>query len=387
MSSVISENPILSLRQKLAVFVMLSLVILVIGSGLALIWANGQAGGGHAQAADMSVAGPPTLAADTVDAIFARAGSPLRGLGTLIEQMSRQDRIDDAFALGVWWTETNDGAAGVGLADRNPGSVRGSVGYPSAWDGYTIYPSYADAVVYWFNMLRTRYVGEGLSTVYAIARPYVGTTSYPLWAAKVINLMYEYRGLAPPPAYTATPNPTPTVNPLVAAVNAARRSKLTALLQWRAQHSFAPLAYQGVAQESARQPSAPPVTPAQLVIGALVVLGLLLALVIALIALKIGKRSVPKCASVAVAPASNATASAPVASVLSLPACLPVALPSIPPPRLPAHSGAGNAPPRRVTLQPVPASAETPALASASAGKRPGGLLSRYGQSGGRGDI
>src|SRR5258708_19326536 len=41
---------------------------------------------------------------------------------------SRQYQIDDAFALSVWWTETNDGAAGVGLADRNPGSVRGSVG-------------------------------------------------------------------------------------------------------------------------------------------------------------------------------------------------------------------------------------------------------------------
>src|SRR5579863_4546155 len=147
MSSVISEKPVPSWRQKCSALIMFSLVILIIGSGLALLWANEHTGRGQARAADVGVAGPPTLAAGTVDGIFARLGSPMRGLGTLIEQTSRQDGIDDAFALGVWWTETNDGEAGVGLADRNPGSVRGSVGYPSAWDGYTIYPSYADAVV------------------------------------------------------------------------------------------------------------------------------------------------------------------------------------------------------------------------------------------------
>src|SRR6266566_62397 len=106
-------------------------------------------------------------------------------VGKLVEQVSRQTSIDDAFALAVWWTETNDGAAGVGLADRNPGSVRGSVGYPSAFDGYTIYPSYPAAIVYWFNMLKNNYVNRGLSTVYLISHPYVGTSSSSLWAGKV----------------------------------------------------------------------------------------------------------------------------------------------------------------------------------------------------------
>ena len=86
----------------------------------------------------------------------------MAGTGKLVEQTSRQTNIDDAFALAVWWTETNDGAAGVGLADRNPGSVRGSAGYPSAFDGYTIYPSYSAAVGYWFKMIRNNYVNRGL---------------------------------------------------------------------------------------------------------------------------------------------------------------------------------------------------------------------------------
>ncbi len=144
-------------------------------------------------AGDLSVIGKPSLPAATVDAIFKGLGSPMNGTGKVVAQASQQTKIDDAFALAVWWTETNDGAAGVGLADRNPGSVRGSVGYPSAYDGYTIYPSYSAAVVYWFNMLKNMYVNRGLSTVYLIS-----PSSSPLWAGKVVALMLKYRGEAPP---------------------------------------------------------------------------------------------------------------------------------------------------------------------------------------------
>ena len=193
---------------------------------------------------DVGVSGSPTIAAATVNAIFARLGSPMVGTGKLVEQVSRQTNIDDAFALAVWWTETNNGAAGVGLADRNPGSVRGSVGYPSAFDGYTIYPSYSAAIVYWFNMLRKNYVNRSLGTVYAIARTYVGTTSYPLWAGKVIALMYKYRGIAPPPPPppASLPKPKPTVNPLIIDANKARIRKLTTWWQYLSTHNFSTLA-------------------------------------------------------------------------------------------------------------------------------------------------
>lgn len=155
-------------------------------------------------AEDLSITGQPSLPAATVDAIFKRLGSPMAGIGQVVTQASRQSNIDDAFALAVWWVETNDGAAGVGLADHNPGSVRGSVGYPSAFDGYTIYPSYSAAVVYWFNMLRNNYVNHGLSSVYALSYRYVGTSNSPVWAGHVVALMLKYRGEAPP-APTAVP--------------------------------------------------------------------------------------------------------------------------------------------------------------------------------------
>ena len=188
-------------------FILISFTIVFIAMASGLLFQNLQAqlftsvraASQGIQAGDLSVVGQPSLPAATVDTIFKSLGSPMTGTGQVVVQASRQSNIDDAFALAVWWTETNDGAAGVGLADHNPGSVRGSVGYPSAFDGYTIYPSYSAAIVYWFNILRNTYVNNrGLSTVYAISYPYVGTSSSPLWAGKVVALMLKYRGEAPP---------------------------------------------------------------------------------------------------------------------------------------------------------------------------------------------
>ncbi len=195
-----------------ALFVGISTLIILVGGSVTMLWQLNQTQG--IRAAGNNIIGSPSLPAATVDAILRRMGSPMAGSGKIIEQASRATNIDDAFALGVWWTETNDGEAGVGLADRNPGSVRGSAGYPAAFDGYTIYPSYAAAEIDWFNLLRSRYVSRGLTSVYAICHPYVGTSSAALWAGKVVNLMVRYRGEAPPPTSQPTIITTPTQPPL-----------------------------------------------------------------------------------------------------------------------------------------------------------------------------
>ena len=198
--------------KRIFYLLVLSLVILLIGGGIALLL---QPVGTRfiASADGVSFVGPPSLAASTVNAIFTRLGSPMAGNGDIIVRASRNMQIDDAFALAVWWTETNDGEAGTGRAygDRNPAGVRGSPGYPSDFSGYTIYPSYAIAIVYWFGMVRHKYVDRRLNTVYTISYPYVGTSSSPLWAAKVTRLMLQYRGEAPPPGPTV--NQRPIVSP------------------------------------------------------------------------------------------------------------------------------------------------------------------------------
>ena len=303
---------------------MVSMVVVLLAGCATLLWQMQRDSlPGHAQPAipaipaDAGVVGPPTLSAATVNAIFTQVGSPMAGTGATIEAVSRQYHIDDAFALGVWYTETNDGEAGVGSADRNPGSIRGSPGYPSAFDGYTIYPSYTAAILNWFSILSSRYISSGLTTVYSIARPYVGTTSYPLWAGKVINLMYRYRGIAPPPpaimpiTTTPAPKPKPKPVPTVSPVLLMQQHRLVSVLP-RATAALSVRAHQGQTVESNRttparilaQPAlATPSTPAASAAFSsaqsfmLIFAGLLAALLIALYALRVG-RSIPAFASV-----------------------------------------------------------------------------------------
>lgn len=200
------------------IFLVLSTLIVLLAGTLTLL--AGQRVSSRADAG--YVVGPPTLPAATVDQIFTRMGSPMVGTGVVVEQAARNANIDDAFALAVWWTETNDGAAGVGLADRNPGSVRGNPGYPAAFDGYTIYPSYAAAINDWFTLLRNRYVNRGLTSAYTICYPYVGTTGAASWAGKVVNLMLRYHGEEPAPvaaAPTSAPAPVAPIATATAAVH------------------------------------------------------------------------------------------------------------------------------------------------------------------------
>jgi hypothetical protein len=191
--------------------VILSMLVVLLGGLLTLCWQEQQRQISHA-AGDV-VVGPPSVPATAVDALFTRLGSPMVGTGRVVEEASRKTNIDDAFALAVWWAETNDGMAGVGRGYHNPGGVQASPNYPR--NGYTIYPSYAAAVTDWFNIVQSRYINRGLTSVYTIAYPYVGTSGAPTWANKVMNYMTSYRALSPPPTptpvVTQTPVPTPAV--------------------------------------------------------------------------------------------------------------------------------------------------------------------------------
>ncbi|MEO8973676.1 MAG: hypothetical protein ABI406_18960 [Ktedonobacteraceae bacterium] len=287
----------------------LSMVIVLLGGCVTLLWQmHSGSVASHAvpaMPADVSVVGPPSLSAATVNAIFTQFGSSMAGTGATVEALSRRYNIDDAFALGVWWTETNDGMAGVGSADRNPGSVRGSPGYPSAFDGYTIYPSYTAAIIDWFGLLNGRYIGSGLTTVFSIARPYVGTSSYPLWAGKVIALIYRYRGIAPPPppvTSTPTPKPTPKPKPIptLSPAMVVQKHRQATLLPREADFAYVS-ARQGLDTEAAHAPPsqiASPIAPvastqptslSPALLSIIILCGLLAALLIGLYALSIGR--------------------------------------------------------------------------------------------------
>lgn len=219
------------IRQQVLRLLALSLIVLLLGGGSAFLLHAQQSAPTHARTtsslATCSISNSflcaPTLPGSYVDTILRQMGSPMVGVGQTVENAARAQNIDDAFALGVWWTETNDGAAGVGSADNNPGSVRGSIGYPSAFDGYTIYPSFTAAVTYWFSMIKNVYVTRGMTTVYSMAHTYVGTSSSGLWAGKVTSLMLRYRADAP---QIVTPTPTPTIS-----ANTSRHAQSVATAQ------------------------------------------------------------------------------------------------------------------------------------------------------------
>src|SRR5690348_10855110 len=95
------------------VALVLSTLLILLSGGVTLAWQIAQKQSSHADGGN--IVGPPTLPAETVDKIFASVGSPMVGTGKVVEQAARAANIDDAFALAVWWVETNDGQAGVGL--------------------------------------------------------------------------------------------------------------------------------------------------------------------------------------------------------------------------------------------------------------------------------
>src|SRR6266446_6404348 len=74
---------------QLALF---SLVIVLIGAGVALLMQSHIPG----QADGVSVIGPPSLPASTINAIFRSLDSPMIGTGDIIVQASRKTQIDDA---------------------------------------------------------------------------------------------------------------------------------------------------------------------------------------------------------------------------------------------------------------------------------------------------
>jgi len=359
---------------KIRFFIAFCIVIVLIGGGFALLLNTHLRQPVHASpelpGSDLSVVGPPSLPASTINSIFARLGSPMAGTGALVEQTARQVNIDDAFALAVWWTETNDGAAGVGLADRNPGSVRGSAGYPSAYDGYTIYPSYADAVVYWFHMLKNVYIGRGLTTVYAISHPYVGTSTSYLWAGKVVALMLRYRGEAPPVPTVLARNGH-AIRPVNAGTTTA--SSAPPIGQPSALHA-------ALAIQQAQQPGSALSTTATWLIA---LCALLLALAIAL-CVRLLPSDLPASAPFGT-PTTDALYPAlafqsPIFRLPSRPLNEPQtdALSTFTPPApaafLPAASKL-----RRTQLRPAPPDSDQPQKVPIPAGARPTGLLARYG--------
>jgi hypothetical protein len=78
----------------------------------------------------------------------------------------------------------------------------------------------------WFSIVQSRYVNRGLTSVYNICYPYVGTAGALNWANKVMKYMTNYRASAPPPPPTPTPVIVQTPVPTPAVVTKPKQKKV-----------------------------------------------------------------------------------------------------------------------------------------------------------------
>lgn len=118
------------------------------------------------------VRGAPTLSADQVNTILAKAGSPATGAGDTFYEQSLQTGINDTWPLAFFQHESNSGLKGWAAVNKSIGNIRCTAGY-SCNGGYRSYPSWAAGVIDWYSLIKNLYINQwGLVTVEQIIPRY-----------------------------------------------------------------------------------------------------------------------------------------------------------------------------------------------------------------------
>jgi hypothetical protein len=128
----------------------------------------------------VGVHGAPSLSAAFLDQVLSTDHSPAAGSGSAVYQLSQTYGIDDAFALGFFWNESNFGRAGEARITHSPGNLRCLAGVPcvdSDRGGYAWFPTWSAGFAAWFQLIAgPLYVGAGLVTVPQIVHRYAPTS-------------------------------------------------------------------------------------------------------------------------------------------------------------------------------------------------------------------
>lgn len=152
------------------------------GSGIAMTNQQSQP-----PAAGTSVVGGPSLSAAQVDTILANAGSPAQGSGQTFYNDSVQYGIDDAYALAFFKHESTYGLYGAAVNTRSIGNINCTAGY-SCIGRFRAYPSWQAGIDDWYQLIKTVYVGQGLSTVEAIIPHYAPNSDHNNEAAYISSV-------------------------------------------------------------------------------------------------------------------------------------------------------------------------------------------------------
>ena len=120
---------------------------------------------------ETSVRGGPSLSASFVDRVLEQAGSPARGTGQALEQLSRRYGVDDAYALATFRKESSYGRVGVAVETHGLGNII-CAGYRSCSGRFRSYSTWQEGYEDFYRLIAMEYVGHGLTTVEAIVPRY-----------------------------------------------------------------------------------------------------------------------------------------------------------------------------------------------------------------------
>jgi len=120
-----------------------------------------------------SVVGGPTISAQFIDQMLCKYGSSsVCGTGPDLYNLGVQYNVDSAFALAIFWNESNFGRAGTALSTRSLGNLR-CIPDAACWNGYANFPSWQDGYRAFYKLVSgPYYVGAGLTTPETIIPKY-----------------------------------------------------------------------------------------------------------------------------------------------------------------------------------------------------------------------
>lgn len=148
---------------------------------------------------DLTIEGPPTISAQTIDAVLAAHDSPVEGYGQEIFDRCVEAGIDPAIALAFFACESTFGTDGIAVDTKSWGNIRSTNG--SGIDGFESYPSYMDGLQDWIRLMKDLYVappeegGFGFTTADEALTKYAPPSENDTegYANKVTALVSEWR--------------------------------------------------------------------------------------------------------------------------------------------------------------------------------------------------
>ncbi len=143
---------------------------------------------------ETSVLGGPSLSPDLINQVLSVAGSPAAGAGQSLYDLSREYRIDDAYALAVFEKESSFGKYGAGFENHALGNIV-CAGYPTCNGRFRAYASWQDGYQDFYRLISQEYVARGLSTVETITPVYAPSSENDtgLYISQVCQSMLAFR--------------------------------------------------------------------------------------------------------------------------------------------------------------------------------------------------